>query len=145
MQQADVSIELVHKSKSSSANCYPQVNAGDIVVTSLTQIRDLLLVHGKHHSERSTNLILELFYHSHFLGMTLFFFNWFCNFTATSLHDSIMLLLVNPLFQVPNLLVYGLYDQPSDAQINKSLPGLYVDGIIRKKYSMHHFTLTSAA
>ncbi len=64
--------------------------------------------------------------------MTLFYYNWFCSFTSTSLHDSVALLLVTYLFTLPNILVHVTIDEPTNRYINLELPALYVDGHIRK-------------
>jgi len=56
-------------------------------------------------------MIIYLFYCAGFLGMTLFFYNWFCQFTATSLHDSMTVFLYIFLYTTPNALVIGLADK----------------------------------
>ena len=75
--------------------------------------------------------------------MTLFYFNWFCSFTATSMHDSMLIFLSNFLFEVPNLLVYGLSDQPTNPAVNEKFPSLYVDGQIRKRYFKVYYILNA--
>ena len=75
MQAANVSIELLNSKK---AVLYPEVNAGDIIINNLADVKLLLLEIGKLNSERMSNFVIYIFYCSGLLGMTLFFFNWFC-------------------------------------------------------------------
>jgi phospholipid-translocating ATPase len=75
--------------------------------------------------------------------MTLFYFNWFCVFTATSMHDSMTIFLTNFFFMVPNCLILGLADEPTVREVNHYFPALYVDGQIRKKYYLLFFLLQS--
>lgn len=83
------------------------INAGDIVVSNLMQIEQLLLVYGKVHSERTHSTINFIFYQSTMVGMTLFYYNWFCAFSASSMHDSVILLVANYFLVLPNIIVYA--------------------------------------
>ncbi|CAD8179034.1 unnamed protein product [Paramecium octaurelia] len=130
MQASHVSIEIIN---SKLNHIYPQVNAGDISVNTLREIKVLLLQKCKLHSERVSSMIIYLFYCAGFLGMTLFFFNWFCQFTATSLHDSMTVFLFIFLYTTPNALVIGLADLQTNPLVNKKIPTLYVDGQIRTR------------
>jgi phospholipid-translocating ATPase len=75
--------------------------------------------------------------------MTLFYFNWFCLFTATSMHDSMTIFLTNFFFLVPNALILGLVDEPTYRAVNHYLPALYADGQVRKKYFLVFFLFHS--
>ncbi|CAD8103907.1 unnamed protein product [Paramecium primaurelia] len=130
MQASHISIEIIN---SKLNHIYPQVNAGDISVNTLKEIKVLLLQKCKLHSERVSSMIKYLFYCAGFLGMTLFFFNWFCQFTATSLHDSMTVFLFIFLYTTPNALVIGLADLQTNPQVNTTIPTLYVDGQIRTR------------
>ncbi|CAD8200084.1 unnamed protein product [Paramecium octaurelia] len=130
MQAANVSIEIINSKRN---HIYPQVNAGDISVNTLSEIKVLLLQKCKLHSERVSAMIIYLFYCAGFLGMTLFFFNWFCQFTATSLHDSMTVFLYIFLYTTPNALVIGLADKQSQPAVNARFPAFYIDGQIRTR------------
>lgn len=73
--------------------------------------------------------------------MTMFFFNWFCQFTATSLHDSMTVFLVIFLFIFPSAIALGLLDLPTNPIVNHKFPGLYVDGQIRTRHFHLYYLL----
>ena len=98
-----------------------------------------MLGDGKNQSERSNRVVNFLFYESVMVGMTLFFFNWFCAFTASSMHDSVMLLVANYFFLFPNVLVVAICDKPTCISVNMMFPALYMDGIIRKRHKFLFF------
>lgn len=50
---------------------------------------------------------MYIFYCSSLIAMTLFFYNWFCYFTATSIHESYMIFLYSMLFVGMNSLFIG--------------------------------------
>ncbi|CAD8190865.1 unnamed protein product [Paramecium octaurelia] len=138
MQASHISIEIIN---SKLNHIYPQVNAGDISVNTLKEIKVLLLQKCKLHSERVSSMIIYLFYCAGFLGMTLFFYNWFCQFTATSLHDSMTVFLFIFLYTTPNALVIGLADLQTNPLVNTSIPTLYVDGQIRTKRFGYYYLI----
>lgn len=69
-----------------------------------------------------------MFYQSIFLGMTLFFYDWYVASTSKSIHDSMTIFFIQFIFVVPNALALGLSDIPTIKEINQYFPALYVDG-----------------
>jgi phospholipid-translocating ATPase len=66
-------------------------------VKQLTDITKLL-TKSRSEAEKLHAILLYFYYSSGLIGMTMFFYNWFCYFTATSLHTSLMVLLYSFLF-----------------------------------------------
>lgn len=100
-----------------------------------------MMDYGKQQSDRMNNAIFEVFYQSLFIGMTLFYYNWFCSFLATSLYDSMFLFLARSLFELPNLIVYGVFHNSTINEINDRYPALYIDGMIRKQLRFEFYLI----
>jgi len=69
-----------------------------------------MIVKARHAYERSLNVLYFLFYKSTLLGLQLFYFNWYCSYTGTTLFDSLFIFFYNFLFSIPNVIVIGLLD-----------------------------------
>ncbi|CAD8135801.1 unnamed protein product [Paramecium octaurelia] len=135
MQYSNISVEVINNKNKQSI-----INTGDIKVQYLGEIKELLL-QGKIYQEKLHHLILYCFYAAGLIGMSLFFFNWFCYFTSTSLHGSLILFFYVEIFIGLNGLLIGLFSKQTSYYINQLYPSLYIDGQIRIKIIWKLFLL----
>ena len=69
-----------------------------------------------------------MFYKSALLGMQLFYFNWYCAYTGTTLFDSLFVFSFSFLLAVPSLVVVGFLDEPLSSAVLSRFPALHIDG-----------------
>ncbi|EAS02708.2 adenylate/guanylate cyclase domain protein (macronuclear) [Tetrahymena thermophila SB210] len=141
MRQADISIELVHQKDiagQSPSSPNKQVenliysNTGDIQLSNIEQIYDLILVEGTNTYFKLQNLIFFMFYKCLLFGLPLFYFNWYCAFTGTSLFESLWVFLYQFLFNFITVFTYGIFERPFSTVVLKTFPSLYVSGQVEK-------------
>ncbi|CAD8077107.1 unnamed protein product [Paramecium sonneborni] len=135
MQYSNISVEVINNKYKNSV-----INTGDVKVQYLGEIKELLL-QGKIYQEKLHHLILYCFFAAGLMGMSLFFFNWFCYFTSTSLHGSLNLFLYVQIFIGINALLIGLFSNQTSYYINQLYPSLYIDGQIRVRIIWKIFLL----
>ncbi|XP_071599717.1 phospholipid-transporting ATPase VD isoform X1 [Heliangelus exortis] len=102
------------------------VMASDFAVSQFRHLRKLLLVHGHWCYTRLTNMVLYFFYKNVAYVNLLFWFQFFCGFSGTSMTDYWILILFNLLFTSVPPIVYGVLDKDVSAEILMQLPQLYM-------------------
>jgi len=133
MKLSDISIELVHQvevmnGKTIEIENVIHSNAGDVQLSRIENIRDLILVEGTNAFFKMQTLIFFMFYMCILFGLPLFYFNWYSAFTGTSMFESLWVFLYNFLFNFVSILSYGLFDQPFSPTVLRTFPSLYVAG-----------------
>ncbi|XP_066041794.1 phospholipid-transporting ATPase VD isoform X1 [Chamaea fasciata] len=88
-------------------------------------LRKLLLVHGHWCYTRLTNMVLYYFYKNVTYVNLLFWYQFFCGFSGTSMTDYWILILFNLLFTSVPPIIYGVLDKDVSAEILMELPQLY--------------------
>jgi len=139
LQSAHVGIEL-----KANANIL-QSNAGDIQITSLEALKHLLLVNGRNISEKIEGTMHFLFYCSIFLGLPIFLYNFYCNFTGTPIFDSMLIFMYYFWFTFFAVVVYGAFDKSSPVPILLKYPALYIDGKNKKNQLWTNYVISSFA
>ncbi|KAM6075954.1 phospholipid-transporting ATPase VD isoform 2-T2 [Chlamydotis macqueenii] len=102
------------------------VMASDFAVSQFRHLRKLLLVHGHWCYTRLTNMVLYFFYKNVAYVNLLFWYQFFCGFSGTSMTDYWILILFNLLFTSVPPIIYGVLDKDVSAEILMQLPQLYV-------------------
>ncbi|XP_068799066.1 phospholipid-transporting ATPase VD isoform X4 [Struthio camelus] len=102
------------------------VMASDFAVSQFRHLRKLLLVHGHWCYTRLTNMILYFFYKNVAYVNLLFWYQFFCGFSGTSMTDYWILIFFNLLFTSVPPIVCGVLDKDVSAEILMQLPQLYV-------------------
>ena len=74
-------------------------------------------------------------------GFSIFFFNWYSVFTGSSIHESMILFLLNFAINCPVLISIGLNNQFLSNSALKKYTALYEDGNILKRNTIKHFVL----
>ncbi|XP_071412642.1 phospholipid-transporting ATPase VD isoform X1 [Pithys albifrons albifrons] len=101
------------------------VMASDFAISQFRHLRKLLLVHGHWCYTRLTNMVLYYFYKNVTYVNLLFWYQFFCGFSGTSMTDYWILILFNLLFTSVPPIIYGVLDKDVSAEILMQLPQLY--------------------
>ncbi|XP_039919842.1 phospholipid-transporting ATPase VD isoform X1 [Hirundo rustica] len=101
------------------------VMASDFAISQFRHLRKLLLVHGHWCYSRLTNMVLYYFYKNVTYVNLLFWYQFFCGFSGTSMTDYWILILFNLLFTSVPPIIYGVLDKDVSAEILMELPQLY--------------------
>uniref|UniRef100_A0A8C3XZ95 Phospholipid-transporting ATPase n=1 Tax=Catharus ustulatus TaxID=91951 RepID=A0A8C3XZ95_CATUS len=101
------------------------VMASDFAISQFRHLRKLLLVHGHWCYTRLTNMVLYFFYKNVAYVNLLFWYQFFCGFSGTSMTDYWILILFNLLFTSVPPIIYGVLDKDVSAEILMELPQLY--------------------
>ncbi|XP_030347289.1 probable phospholipid-transporting ATPase VD isoform X3 [Strigops habroptila] len=102
------------------------VMASDFAVSQFRHLRKLLLVHGHWCYTRLTNMVLYFFYKNVAYVNLLFWYQFFCGFSGTSMTDYWILILFNLLFTSVPPIIYGVLDKDVSAEVLLQLPQLYM-------------------
>ena len=127
LRSADISIEL-----RMNKNLLPN-NAGDIQLTSLVPLKELMLVDGRNVSDKIEKTIHYAFYTALVVGGPIFFFSFFNGSTGTPLFDSLLIFLYSFLITFIPVLVYGGNGLSEPKEILLKFPALYIDGKAKKE------------
>nr|XP_025043214.1 probable phospholipid-transporting ATPase VD isoform X2 [Pelodiscus sinensis] len=118
------------------------VMASDFAVSQFKHLSKLLLVHGHWCYTRLANMILYFFYKNVAYVNLLFWYQFFCGFSGTSMTDYWVLIFFNLLFTSVPPIIYGILDKDISAEILMQLPELYVTGQTSEAYSPPTFWIT---
>ncbi|KAM8939510.1 phospholipid-transporting ATPase VD [Pelodytes ibericus] len=118
------------------------VMSSDFAVSHFKHLRKLLLVHGHWCYTRLANMILYFFYKNVMFVNLLFWYQFFCGFSGTSMTDFWMLILFNLLFTSVPPILYGIFDQDVSADTLIQLPELYKSGQTSDAYRSSTFWFT---
>ncbi|XP_075423095.1 phospholipid-transporting ATPase VD isoform X2 [Ascaphus truei] len=120
------------------------VMSSDFAVSQFKHLRKLLLVHGHWCYTRLSNMILYFFYKNVMFVNLLFWYQFFCGFSGTSMTDFWMLILFNLLFTSLPPIIYGVLDKDVSADTLTQLPELYKSGQTSEAYRPSTFWFTIA-
>nr|XP_048704353.1 phospholipid-transporting ATPase VD isoform X5 [Caretta caretta] len=118
------------------------VMASDFAISQFKHLRKLLLVHGHWCYTRLANMILYFFYKNVAFVNLLFWYQFFCGFSGTSMTDYWVLIFFNLLFTSVPPIIYGILDKDISAEVLMQLPELYVTGQKSQAYSPPIFWIT---
>ncbi|KAB1257179.1 putative phospholipid-transporting ATPase VA, partial [Camelus dromedarius] len=120
------------------------VMASDFAVPRFRYLERLLIVHGHWCYSRLANMVLYFFYkNTMFVGL-LFWFQFYCGFSASAMIDQWYLIFFNLLFSSLPQLVTGVLDKDVPADVLLTKPQLYTSGQNREEYRPRTFWLNMA-
>lgn len=120
------------------------VMASDFAVPRFRYLERLLIVHGHWCYSRLANMVLYFFYkNTMFVGL-LFWFQFYCGFSASAMIDQWYLIFFNLLFSSLPQLVTGVLDKDVPADVLLTKPQLYKSGQNREEYGPRTFWLNMA-
>ncbi|XP_007944174.1 phospholipid-transporting ATPase VA [Orycteropus afer afer] len=120
------------------------VMASDFAVPRFRYLEKLLIVHGHWCYSRLANMVLYFFYkNTMFVGL-LFWFQFYCGFSASAMIDQWYLIFFNLLFSSLPQLVTGVLDKDVPADMLLAEPHLYQSGQNREEYRPRAFWINMA-
>uniref|UniRef100_A0A2K6EQ90 Phospholipid-transporting ATPase n=1 Tax=Propithecus coquereli TaxID=379532 RepID=A0A2K6EQ90_PROCO len=118
------------------------VMASDFAVSQFRHLGKLLLVHGHWCYTRLSNMILYFFYKNVAYVNLLFWYQFFCGFSGTSMTDYWVLIFFNLLFTSAPPVIYGVLEKDVSAETLMQLPELYQSGQKSEAYLPLTFWIT---
>ncbi|XP_078073117.1 phospholipid-transporting ATPase VD [Mustelus asterias] len=128
IQVADVGIGI------SGQEGMQAVMSSDFAISRFKHLKKLLLVHGHWCYTRLANMILYFFYKNVAYVNLLFWYQFFCGLSGTSMIDYWILILFNLIFTSVPPIIYGILDKDVSAETLLQLPELYSSGQDSKAY-----------
>ncbi|XP_058283541.1 phospholipid-transporting ATPase VA isoform X3 [Hylobates moloch] len=120
------------------------VMASDFAVPKFQYLERLLILHGHWCYSRLANMVLYFFYkNAMFVGL-LFWFQFFCGFSASAMIDQWYLIFFNLLFSSLPPLVTGVLDRDVPANVLLTNPQLYKSGQNMEEYRPRTFWFNMA-
>uniref|UniRef100_A0A3Q3IRB2 Phospholipid-transporting ATPase n=1 Tax=Monopterus albus TaxID=43700 RepID=A0A3Q3IRB2_MONAL len=123
IQAADVGIGILGQEGMQA------VMASDFAVSHFKHLKKLLLVHGHWCHTRLANMIIYFFYKNvqAYVNM-LFWYQFFCGFSGTTMIDYWLLIFFNLLFTSVPPIMFGIMDNDVSAEMLLGVPELYKTG-----------------
>nr|XP_004658901.2 phospholipid-transporting ATPase VD [Jaculus jaculus] len=118
------------------------VMASDFAISQFRHLSKLLLVHGHWCYTRLSNMILYFFYKNVAYVNLLFWYQFFCGFSGTSMTDYWVLIFFNLLFTSAPPVIYGVLEKDVSAETLLQLPQLYRSGQQSQAYLPLTFWIT---
>ncbi|XP_016062401.1 PREDICTED: probable phospholipid-transporting ATPase VD [Miniopterus natalensis] len=118
------------------------VMASDFAVSQFKHLSKLLLVHGHWCYTRLSNMILYFFYKNVAYVNLLFWYQFFCGFSGTSMTDYWVLIFFNLLFTSAPPVIYGVLEKDVSSETLMLLPELYRSGQESEAYLPLTFWIT---
>ncbi|XP_030621399.1 probable phospholipid-transporting ATPase VB [Chanos chanos] len=135
IQAADVGIGI------SGQEGMQAVMASDFAIARFKHLKKLLLVHGHWCYTRLANMVIYFFYKNVAYVNLLFWYQFFCGFSGTSMIDYWLLIFFNLFFTSTPPIMYGIMDRDVSAFTLLNLPQLYRIGQHSEGYRRSDFWL----
>uniref|UniRef100_UPI00398F0378 phospholipid-transporting ATPase VB n=1 Tax=Pristiophorus japonicus TaxID=55135 RepID=UPI00398F0378 len=136
IQAADVGIGI------SGQEGMQAVMASDFAISHFKHLKKLLLVHGHWCYTRLANMIIYFFYKNVAYVNLLFWYQFFCGFTGSSMIDYWLMIFFNLFFTSLPPLICGILDKDVSAEMLLELPELYRSGQQSGAYNLSTFWIT---
>ncbi|NXK26418.1 AT10A ATPase, partial [Arenaria interpres] len=115
------------------------VMASDFAIPRFRYLEKLLLVHGHWCYSRLANMVLYFFYKNAMFVALLFWYQFYCGFSGSSMIDQWYLIFFNLLFSSLPQLITGVLDKDVPAEVLIAAPQLYKSGQNMEEYQPHMF------
>ncbi|XP_075065980.1 phospholipid-transporting ATPase VB isoform X2 [Mixophyes fleayi] len=133
IQAADIGIGI------SGEEGMQAVMSSDFAISRFKHLKKLLLVHGHWCYTRLAKMVIYFFYKNVAYVNLLFWFQFFCGFSGTTMIDYWQLIFFNLFFTSVPPLIFGIMDKDVSAETLMSLPDLYKSGQRSESYKMSTF------
>ncbi|NXP08328.1 AT10A ATPase, partial [Thinocorus orbignyianus] len=115
------------------------VMASDFAIPRFRYLEKLLLVHGHWCYSRLANMVLYFFYKNAMFVALLFWYQFYCGFSGSSMIDQWYLIFFNLFFSSLPQLITGVLDKDVPAEVLIAAPQLYKSGQNMEEYQPHMF------
>ncbi|XP_061542202.1 phospholipid-transporting ATPase VB isoform X1 [Phycodurus eques] len=133
IQAADIGIGI------SGQEGMQAVMASDFAISRFKHLKKLLLVHGHWCYTRLANMIIYFFFKNLANVNLLFWYQFYCGFTATAMLDYWLLIFFNLFFTSVPPIMFGIMDKDVSAEVLLGVPELYRTGQGAGKYRFSTF------
>ncbi|XP_055080751.1 phospholipid-transporting ATPase VB [Periophthalmus magnuspinnatus] len=118
------------------------VMASDFAISRFKHLKKLLLVHGHWCYSRLANMVIYFFYKNAANVNLLFWFQFFCGFTANAMIDHWLMIFFNLIFTSVPPVMFGIMDKDVSAEMLLGLPELYRTGQGKGEYTFFTFWMS---
>ncbi|XP_074865397.1 phospholipid-transporting ATPase VB [Carettochelys insculpta] len=118
------------------------VMASDFAICRFKHLKKLLLVHGHWCYSRLAKMVVYFFYKNVSYVSLLFWYQFFCGFTGTTMIDQWQLIFFNLFFTSIPPILSGILDKDVSAETLLSVPELYRSGQNSETYKLSTFSIT---
>ncbi|SCZ97715.1 BZ3500_MvSof-1268-A1-R1_Chr4-3g07400 [Microbotryum saponariae] len=116
------------------------VNSSDYAIGQFRYLQRLLLVHGHWSYMRNANMIVNFFY-KEIIGIgILFWFQFYCGYSATTVYEYTYLLFWNVFWTLLPVIAIGVFDRSVSDRVLMQVPELYVYGRKGALFGLKRFT-----
>lgn len=136
IQAADIGIGI------SGQEGMQAVMASDFAISRFKHLKKLLLVHGHWCYSRLANMIIYFFYKNAANVSLLFWYQFFCGFTANAMIDHWLMIFFNLIFTSLPPIMFGIMDRDLSSEMLLGLPELYRVGQGAGKYNFLTFWIS---
>ncbi|KAM9741456.1 phospholipid-transporting ATPase VB [Menidia menidia] len=136
IQAADVGIGI------SGQEGMQAVMASDFALSRFKHLKKLLLVHGHWCYTRLANMIIYFFYKNVAYVNLLFWYQFFCGFTGTTMIDYWLMIFFNLFFTSAPPIMFGIMDKDVSAEMLLGVPELYRTGQGKGEYNFLTFWIS---
>ncbi|XP_036605637.1 probable phospholipid-transporting ATPase VB [Trichosurus vulpecula] len=133
IQAADIGIGI------SGQEGMQAVMSSDFAISRFKHLKKLLLVHGHWCYSRLARMVVYYFYKNVCYVNLLFWYQFFCGFSGTTMIDYWQTIFFNLFFTSLPPLIFGVLDKDISAETLLALPELYRSGQNSKFYKMSTF------
>ncbi|KPV75937.1 uncharacterized protein RHOBADRAFT_35702 [Rhodotorula graminis WP1] len=117
------------------------VNSSDYAMGQFRFLKRLLLVHGTWSYYRNSTMIVNFFY-KEIIGIgVLFFFQFYCGYSATTVYEYTYLLFWNVFWTLVPVIFIGIFDRHVGERALMAVPELYEAGRRGKLFGIVRFAI----
>ncbi|GAA5877380.1 hypothetical protein JCM3774_003580 [Rhodotorula dairenensis] len=117
------------------------VNSSDYAMGQFRFLKRLLLVHGQWSYLRNSNMIVNFFY-KEIIGVgVLFWFQFYCGYSATTVYEYTYLLFWNVFWTLVPVIFIGIFDRHIGERVLMAIPELYETGRLGKRFGLVRFCI----
>ncbi|KAK4698681.1 phospholipid-translocating ATPase, partial [Phenoliferia sp. Uapishka_3] len=117
------------------------VNSSDYAIAQFRYLQRLMLVHGHFSYMRNSNMIVNFFY-KEIIGIgILFWFQFYCAYSSTTVYEYTYLLFWNVIWTLLPVIAIGVFDRNISSNVLMNVPELYADGRLGRLFGIKRFCI----
>ncbi|VTJ80573.1 Hypothetical predicted protein [Marmota monax] len=120
------------------------VMSSDFAISRFRHLKKLLLVHGHWCYSRLARMVVYFFYKNVCYVNLLFWYQFFCGFSGSTMIDYWQMIFFNLLFTSLPPIIFGVLDKDVSAETLLALPELYKSGQNSENYNLSAFWISMA-
>uniref|UniRef100_A0A7S3A2G3 Phospholipid-transporting ATPase n=2 Tax=Rhodosorus marinus TaxID=101924 RepID=A0A7S3A2G3_9RHOD len=128
IQEADVGVGLYGKEGTQASR------SADFAIGEFKLLKRLLCIHGHYCWVRNPGLINVSFYKNVFITMGQVFYQFFCQFSGTSIHNEYIVTVFNVVITLFNPIFFALFEKDLDEEVLMEKPEMYQANRERKNF-----------